>query len=222
MGNRRNTRWLYIPVIFIALMLMPACVSQPPEETTNETAVSDSGTDETHIVAPEPTETPLPTPSPKPEPTPVPTQPPEPQETPGPQKGECWLVTENTAVGLNTNFTTKLFTNTGDQGLAAYGIKIKFDPEIIDVDKAVGINGAEAGPKSFLAAANVTKPGEIMIAGFDTSGKKGGEVFHIATIHWKAKRKGTTKLEIIIDNLIDSSTTPIGTMKGHNSEIEVR
>jgi hypothetical protein len=209
MPAKKSVIIMYCLIFLTMSILITDCVSSSSQE--KETAMTETpepGKPETP--QPTPTETTGPTPSPKP------------KEMPEPEKGECWLILKEMTIPLNTAFTTELHINTENQNFAAYGIKIKYNPAIVAVEAEIGINGVEAGPDGFVTVANTNKKGEIMIAGLNPSGKKGGKNLHAITIHWKAIGKGVTTLEVIVDNLVDSSTAAIGTLKGRHSTIEVK
>jgi hypothetical protein len=206
MQAKKSVILMYCLIFLTTIILITGCVSSSRETETTITEAPEPGEPET--AQPTPAETSGSTPKPK--------------ETLEPEKGECWLILKETTIQLNTAFTSELHINTENQNFAAYGIKIKFDPAIVAVETKVGTNGVEAGPDGFVTVVNTNKNGEIMIAGFNPSGKKGGKNLHAITIHWNAIGKGVTRLEVIVNDLVDSSTATIGTLKGRHSTIEVK
>lgn len=177
--------------LFVCFLVIAGCVSTPEE--------------------PEPT--PELTAKPTPEPTPEPTKVPEPTEEPGPKAGELWMKLSNESITENSLFSTELRINTGDQKVAAYGIKIHYDDSVLSLVAERGNDGVVAGVDGFVAAVNAVKAGTVVIAGFDTTGKGPGDNLHLLTIYWKAVKKGSTTIKIEIDKLADELTQPLGVTK---------
>ncbi|MBN2536575.1 MAG: hypothetical protein JXB88_27075 [Spirochaetales bacterium] len=208
----------FIFLLFCSLILVQ-CVSTRQEPETTSTIVP---------VEEEPTQKPTENPSPEPTPesisvpTPEPTRILKPTEEPSPEAGELWFELSEKQIIINSPFSTELRINTGDRKVAAYGIHIKYDPSFINVDAGMGNNGVVTGADGFVAAVNAGKPGTIMIAGFDVMGKGPGKNLHFFTIYWKAVKKGSTTIEIKVNQLADEVTKPIGIKKGRLLSFEVK
>ena len=77
-------------------------------------------------------------------------------------------------------YMTELNVDTlGSTRLAAYGIIIKYDPDVITPARSSGNYGVEAGPGGFVSAVYVDTPGELRIAGFDVDGKTDMTLFKV-------------------------------------------
>jgi hypothetical protein len=202
-----------IIILWICTLLAVSCVSTP--ETSSP---GDKGDSSPTL---EPTEVPV-----KVEPTPVPTeeptQTPSPTKTPGPQIGEFWFEVPGDPVGLETEFETKMFFNSGDKKIAAVGLEVTFDPEILTTNAEKGTSGVEPGPDGFVAAVNSSKPGILTIAGFDVFGKGPGEKLHFLTIYWKAVGRGESPVSIKVINAVDVTTADLGASKGLSAFITVK
>lgn len=130
-----------------------------------------------------------------------------------PPTGSVWLEKSSST---NTSFTTLLYVDTGEQKLAAYGINITYNKNIIKIDKVV------SGSEGYLAASNVdNNSGKSSVAGFDATGKGPDSKLELLKITWSALDTGNSKIEIQIDSLINPSTSNIGTPKAYNSNVTI-
>ena len=200
----KNGLYSSIVAVCICTLLFSGCVSTPVEPEPAK-APTDAPVEEK--LTPEPTE--------------KPTQTPEPIKKFEPNVGEFWMEVPKKPVAKGSEFSTKIRINTGDQKIAAYGIRISFDPAVIDVDTGKASIGVEPGPDGFLAAENLTDPGTLFAAGFDVYGKGPGDNLHILTIHWKAVGIGISTINISVNNLVDEKVAVIGVKKGLSAVIEV-
>ncbi|MBN1699941.1 MAG: hypothetical protein JW881_20700 [Spirochaetales bacterium] len=99
---------------------------------------------------------------------------------------EIRFAPETLIVNEEDLFDTGIILDTKDYKIAAYGINVYYDPDVLQVDADKGNNGVSAGADGFLAAANPSVPGEIRIAGFDVGGKGPDPDMELLVIHWKA------------------------------------
>lgn len=98
---------------------------------------------------------------------------------------------------------TKLIVDTqGSTKIAAYGVKITYDPTLI----RPLINQIEAGEGGFLTAANIVAPGELIISGFDTEGRKDMVLFNV---YWDPQNSYGGLIDMEIDQLVDEDANPI-------------
>jgi hypothetical protein len=133
----------------------------------------------------------------------------EPDLTDDKKAGDVWFVPEQITVQNGTIFQTEIHLNTGTQKLAAYGIDITYDADLLSVDQSIGLNGVEAGADGFVVSVNAKKTGLIRIAGFEINGVNPSEDLNLVVINWIAKNKGTSKLDIKIRDLVDLSYSNI-------------
>jgi hypothetical protein len=190
----------------------------PPEEPTPDPTAVPEPTGVPTIV---PTAVPDVTAVPTTVPTPVPQPPTEPPAGGSTSAGDVWIVPASQGVDLGSNFFTEIHVNTGSQLLAAYGIEIYYDPSIIEVDTSVGSDGVEAGPDGYLSAVNPNTSGNLIMSGFDASGKGPGEDLHILTVYWTAVGTGTTVIDMVINAFVDDTTMDIGSPAGTGGSVTV-
>ena len=216
-------------IIFLGIctIIMVSCVSSPetPEIVHEEDAsVTLEPTEVPVKVEPtlKPTREPTEEPTETPVPTDGPTHTPQPADKPEPQIGEVWMDVPGEPVTQGTEFAAKVYLNSGEKKLAAYGLSISYDPAIVSVDTDKGNAGVEPGVDGFVAAVNTSEPGNIVAAGFDVYGKGPGEKLHVITVYWKAVGSGTSAVNIVVNSLVDDDTMSIGAKKGMSTVIEVR
>jgi len=116
---------------------------------------------------------------------------------------DVWIEPAGLEVGLNDSFVTSIFLNTEGYVLAAYGINIFYDPDILELDRSQA-NGIEAGSDGFLAAANSNNPGVIRTTGFEISGVPPDSRLELLKVYWKAKNiTASTDIELVVNTLAD-------------------
>jgi len=136
--------------------------------------------------------------------------------------GDVWMNDPGT-LEIGKEFTTNVYTNTGDEKCAAYGITILFDPTIVQVklkeDDSVDVT---ASPDGFYAAGNVDNINGILnIAGFDASGKGPSPELHLVIIAWICIGEGDCLIDITVNSLVNAATATIGTPEGVDSDFIV-
>ncbi len=134
--------------------------------------------------------------------------------------GDVWIGSVPTK-DVGAIFETQIYVNTGSQKIAAYGIDIAYNQNVIVVDTSVGNNGVEAGADGFVSAVDVNTPGVIIISGFDLAGTGPGSQLHLLNITWIAVAVGTSFLDITVDALLDPDTNVIGTPTGIDGSVVV-
>ncbi|MBN2737526.1 MAG: hypothetical protein JXR70_11135 [Spirochaetales bacterium] len=137
------------------------------------------------------------------------------------RSGYIWFTPVASIVNEGTEFFVEVHANTGNQLLAAYGFEVVYNPSILQVNSKVGESGVEPGKKGFVAAVNNLPSGKLLVSGFDTLGKGPNINLHLANIHFTAKKEGMTRLEMIVNNMVDPLTRPIGKGLGISGTIEV-
>jgi hypothetical protein len=153
-------------------------------------------------------------------PTSVPTQKPT---APPRVPGSSWIVPEEVNTNVNGKFTTEIHVHTGDkQKIAAYGFQLKYDKNAIALDTSFGNNGVEAGPQGFINAINANVAGQVKIAGFDVTGKNPGNNLSFLVVHWVAKAKGSSDIELSVLNINDNQGNPIGTPSAFGATVNVK
>jgi predicted RNA-binding protein with EMAP domain len=135
--------------------------------------------------------------------------------------GEVSVVPSDLTVTEGDNFSVEIHVNTGAQKIAAYGIYIGYNTEVLALDTSMGESGISEGPDGFIAAVNAKQPGLVRVSGFDTSGEGPGTDLHLLTVYWTAIGTGTSLIEITVDNLVDNNTHNIGERKGINGTATV-
>jgi endo-1,4-beta-xylanase len=150
-------------------------------------------------------------------PTSPPTAPPNTTPVPTSPPGNCnvFFDPENSTQGINSTFQVDVAVNSGSQRLAAYGITVTYNANIL------GFVDIEEGADGFLAAANTANPGEIVASGFDSSGTGPGSNLQVLVITFNAIAVGTSNLGLAVDQLVDDSTSTIGTACGNSGSVEV-
>lgn len=146
-------------------------------------------------------------------PTPPPT--PEPTSTPSAAVGNVSIVPGTMNIESGSEFTTEVQVDTGSQKVAAYGIKITYDPDFVSVNTRVGSDGVTAGADGFVSAVNPNTPGVLAITGFDTDGKGPGTELQLLIVSWIAgSQLGQTALGLEVETLADEKTNTIGSPNG--------
>jgi endo-1,4-beta-xylanase len=148
--------------------------------------------------------------------TPITTAPPT-TPTPTPVVGDCNVSfnPENSTQILNSTFQIDVVVDSGSQKLAAYGITVSYNANILSVVDV------EKGAEGFLAAANTENPGEIVASGFDSSGTGPGSNLQVLIITFNAEAEGTSTLGLYVDELVDGGTNTIGTACGIDGSVTV-
>ncbi|MBN2738599.1 MAG: hypothetical protein JXR70_16580 [Spirochaetales bacterium] len=160
-------------------------------------------------------------------PVPVETATPEPQQTQDPeplnQPGSVWLEPSSYSAVSGEQFALQIYANSGNVPLAAYGIFLKFDPSLIQLNTNVGSSSVNIGPDGFISAANPNnEAGELKVTGFDVNGKGPGENLHLLTINLIAQSAGITNIDLILDSLTDNSARIIGTPTGVGASVTIQ
>jgi hypothetical protein len=157
-----------------------------------------------------PTQTPvISTPSPTPTPT---------SETPPPGVGDVSMSPSTVNAGEGTDFSFQIRVNSGNQRVAAYGIDITYDTNLISIGSE---DDVVEGADGFVSAVNINTPGLIRTSGFDTSGTGPGSSLHLLTVNMSADNVGTSAIGISVDTLADNNTDTIGTPRGIGGEVVV-
>jgi hypothetical protein len=104
--------------------------------------------------------------------------------------------------------------NSGNQKVAAYGLEITFDADILAGDSV------EAGADGFVAATNI-EPGLITTSGFDIAGKGPRSDLELLVVNMTATGSGTTQVDITVNRLVDENTNTIGIPKGIGGTVTV-
>ncbi|MBY9006618.1 MAG: hypothetical protein KGD63_07655 [Candidatus Lokiarchaeota archaeon] len=132
--------------------------------------------------------------------------------------GDVWM-SDPGDLEIGEEFTTNLYTNTGDDLCAAYGLTIQFDPTIVQVKLIQNdLPDVEASPDGFYAAGNVDNSiGNLRVSGFDAQGKGPNPELHLLIISWICIGEGQCPIDITVDSLVTPSTATIGTPEGVNS-----
>ncbi|MBN1697646.1 MAG: hypothetical protein JW881_09045 [Spirochaetales bacterium] len=143
----------------------------------------------------------------------------DPSKTPKPEyilpgSGNVWIVPEELTVAAGEAFTTEIHINSGNQKVASYGIDLTFTSDIIQIDVSKGETGIEAGKDGYVSAVNPNLKDMAKLAGFDVHGTGPGVDLNFLTVHWKAVKKGTSKINITVDKVTDEKTNDVGRPKG--------
>lgn len=143
-----------------------------------------------------------------------------PKEKQGP--GDVWIEPSELTVAAGSTFTNEIHMNSGNQLVAAYGFIIFYDAKMISVDVEIGNSGTTEGPDGFVHAVNPNNSGELVVSGFDVSGKGGpGEDLNMVTAHWIAEKKGESTMHIEIKNLVDEEYADVGKPAGYAAKIVI-
>ncbi len=131
--------------------------------------------------------------------------------------GQVWMSESEITAESGEIISTEIYVNSGTECLSYYDIMLLWNPSIFDIsDSGYGV---QAGPDGFLSSI-VYRYGEVIITGFDTSGTGPGERLHILTIEWfVGGDPGTSSLDIIVNELSDSSGSTIGILEGISSVV---
>ncbi len=129
--------------------------------------------------------------------------------------GDVWMGAVG-AVQPGSTFVSTIYVDTGIQKVATYGIKIYFDPAIIQVSSV-----AESDD-GFYAASNFDNvEGWIFATGFETNGIGPNDMQDLFDITWNAIAEGISVIIIEVIDLTDETTTIIGIPNGISGEITV-
>ncbi|MCW8966676.1 MAG: cohesin domain-containing protein [Candidatus Pacearchaeota archaeon] len=129
----------------------------------------------------------------------------------------------NITVHYGDGFETKVMLDVQGYIIAAYGMDIYYDPNILELDlsQANG-KGLEAGEDGFIAAFNTNDSGVIRVTGFKAMGVAPQMDLELLRIYWKAI--GVTELsEINLDvrNLADASSLTIARVRSFNCKVVI-
>jgi hypothetical protein len=117
-----------------------------------------------------------------------------------------------------SNFSFQIRVNSGSQRVAAYGINITYDENLISIGSD---DDVVEGADGFVLAVNINTPGIIKTSGFDVTGKGPGPDLHLLTVNMMADNAGTSPIGISVDTLADEDTDTIGTPRGIGGEVVV-
>jgi hypothetical protein len=117
-----------------------------------------------------------------------------------------------------------LLVDSGDQPIAAYDIRLAFDPSVVRIDvDAGGDHGVEPGADAL--STNLVNldntAGSLLLTGFDTSGSGPGAQLHLLRIHLTALAPGVTDVALDLRVLTDPLGIPVGTPSGTGARISV-
>jgi len=134
--------------------------------------------------------------------------------------GDVWLVPAQTTVLGGAEFETEIHVNTGSQLLAAYGIDIEYDYELLS-----GFPSGYwvLGDDGFI---NVIPPdweaGHLVLSGFDAMGKGPSVDLHLLTLIWVAANKsGEATIDISVNDLSDEMLISVGIPNGIDGYVTV-
>ncbi len=131
--------------------------------------------------------------------------------------GQVWMTGTGDLEGVD-EFDIDIYLNSGTSLVAAYGIILEWDPNIIQISG--GVDGVNEGADGFIMAENVNNTGgRVFVAGFDAMGAPASEEFHLLIITMTRINYGTTELNLTVESLVNESTNPIGLVEGLNSSI---
>jgi len=135
-----------------------------------------------------------------------------PSITPMGDIGKMWIEPAVQTVNCGSAFQISVHCNSGTQMVAAYGIKLNFTDSIITPNTSIGMRGVEAGAQGFVSAASYNLPGNILITGFDTSGKGPGNSLEICRVNFTTLTgiSGTADITLKINTLTDEDYNDIG------------
>ncbi len=120
--------------------------------------------------------------------------------------GNVWFSPVSTQTVGNT-FETEIYVGTGNQNIAAYGLNITYNEDVIQI---ASDNDIEAGAEGFVSAVNIDNAnGWVMIAGFEAKGTGPSSQLHLLSITWTTVGAGTSSLDLTIEHLVNNYTTPI-------------
>lgn len=142
-----------------------------------------------------------------------------PCSTPTPPLSIIYQEGPKNAVSSGSLFQTQIYCKLISHKIAAYGLTLSYDPLIIQPDESVGMNGVVGG--AFGLSAVNSKPGELSIAAFNTSGLGPGEL-HLLTVNWIAvATSGSTTIDLALKDIADPDSNPIFLMTQGPVEISV-
>ncbi|MBN2440430.1 MAG: hypothetical protein JXJ04_03775 [Spirochaetales bacterium] len=124
--------------------------------------------------------------------------------TPIPSAGQVFLVPASQSVNLGSDFTSEIHINSGDQSIAAYGIDLTYDSNILRLVTY------EAGPDGYVAAASASTVGTVRMSGFDAIGTGPGTDLNFLRLSWTAIATGTSTIQIIVNTLVSSDSVTVG------------
>jgi len=128
----------------------------------------------------------------------------------------------NQTVRTNEDFTTGVYVNSGNQKVAAYGMTVSYDNSFISVDRNMGEYGVTVGADGFVTAVNSENQGQVIISGFDASGKGPGSNLHMFTVGWTAGNSaGTTIINLSVDVLVDTNSSPIWFYNTSGAQVQI-
>jgi hypothetical protein len=151
-------------------------------------------------------------------PTPVVTETPTPGETAPPGVGDVSMSPSSLNVTAGENFSFQIRVNSGTQKVAAYGLDITYNANILSIGSD---DDVVEGSDGFVSAVNVNTAGLIVASGFDTSGTGPGSNLHLLTINMSAISDGTSQIGITVNDLADDDTNTIGNPNGIGGTVNV-
>lgn len=130
--------------------------------------------------------------------------------------GDVYLYPPATQVVQNQRFSTYIMVNTGIQKIAAYGITVSYNTNIMSyVNIEAGADGYYSVP------GGGPFDGSLTLSGFDANGAGPGTALHLLTITWNANAPGTTSVNITVESLVDENIDVIGTPSGIGGSVTV-
>lgn len=130
--------------------------------------------------------------------------------TPTPLPGEIWSEPDTIAKKVGDKFKTELYLNSGTEKVGAFGFSIKYDQNLVEIDKETGNSGIELKIENDLIQVNTEILGDIFIGGYDYEGINSGFEINIINIYWKAIEKGECLQLLTIDYVSDVEGEDIG------------
>lgn len=222
-------------MIFVSVSCEPPTPTTPPDPTTAPEPTEEPPvvTEEPPVITDAPTAAPTEAPTDAPAITAAPTAAPTiaaptiapptaaPSTAPTPEPvegaGEVWIVPAEQVVSVGLTFNADIHINSGTQKIAAYGIVVTYDSNII----GLGPSGVDEGADGYTSAVNTNTPGIIQISGFDATGVGPSGDLEMVIIEWTGIAEGTSAIDMTIDKLVDDSTTQVGTPTAISGSVTV-
>ena len=135
--------------------------------------------------------------------------------------GDVWVVPGTSTVQAGTSFPVEIFINTGNAKIAALGLDIDINPQILQYGTISQLIFEPLFQNIARVAIAPENPGRLTISGFSAAGVGPGTELKFATIDMRALTPGTSVLSVEVNTLTDANYASIGIPGGINGQVTV-
>jgi hypothetical protein len=125
--------------------------------------------------------------------------------------GDVWYEVVPVKGSRQQAFDAEIYVDAQGSNLGAYQFALSYDPNAgVAVDTGRGrYAGVSAGADGFVTVANTKAAGEVIVNGFNPSGRAGTDRMHVVTVHFTGNEADADSLHLYVETLADSVGQPI-------------